>query len=167
MKNNTGYREMLRDRLPKLVSYALKFCKCKERWLDHVYRNRIWIYKEKMDRDRETRKLLGLDKRGKPTNFKFDDTILWDNLSNEERKFWELVSEMVSWFCNHYAYIENDYDVMVSSGKDIATIKSRLMKNHMLWLCPLESDDDNVKAEKNQIVNQLCDYLIDTFENRI
>ena len=167
MKKNTGYREMLRDRLPKLVSYALKYCRCKERWLDHVYKNWIWIHPDKAARDRATRKVLGLDKKGKPTNFKFDNTILWDTLDKDERSLWEFVSKMVSWFVDNYAYANNEYDIMVSSGKDIVTIKTRLMRNWLLWLCPLEEDDDKTKAEKSVIVNEFCDYLIDCFENRI
>lgn len=158
---------MLRDRLPKLVSYALKFCKCKERWLDHVYKNWIWIHPDKATRDKATRKVLGLDKKGKPTNFKFDDTILWDTLSKDEKSCWEFVSEMVSWFSDKYAYAKNEYDIMVSSGKNVVTIKKRLMLGYMLRWCPLEEDDDKIKAEKSQFVNELCDYVIDCFENRI
>ena len=167
MKKNTGYREMLRNRLPKLVSYALKYCKCKERWLDHVYRNWIWIHPNKEMRDKVTRKLLGLDKKGKPTKFNFDDTILWDGLSKSEHDYWEFVSKMVSWFRDNYAYTENEYDIMVSCGKDIITIKKKLMQSRLLWLCPLEEDTDKVKAEKSEFVNDFCDYLIDCFENRI
>lgn len=167
MKKNTGYREMLRDRLPKVVNYALKYVKCKERWLDHVYRNWIWIYSDNDMRNKATRRLLGLDKKGKPTKFVFEDTILWDNLSKEEEKYWKDVSKWVSWFCDKHMYIQDSYDKLVSSGKDIIEIKQYIMRNYLLPLCPTTEDSDEVKAEKTVIVNDLCDYLIDTFENRI
>lgn len=32
-----GYKEMLRDRCPEVVNFALKWCKAKERWINHVY----------------------------------------------------------------------------------------------------------------------------------
>ena len=38
-----GYKEMLRDRCPKMVNYALKWRKAKEKWIDHVYSNFIGI----------------------------------------------------------------------------------------------------------------------------
>ena len=167
MKKNTGYREMLRDRLPKLVSYALKYCKCKERWLNHVYSNWIWIHSKKEERDIATRKILGLDKKGKPTKFKFEDTIMWESLDAQECALWKFVSKVVSWFCNYYAYANNEYDVMVSSGKDITTIKSNLIQHYLTWLCPTNEDDEDVVANKSLIVNEFCDYLIDCFENRI
>ena len=35
---------MLRDRCPRVVNYALKWQKAKERWIDHAYANFIKIY---------------------------------------------------------------------------------------------------------------------------
>ena len=32
-----GYREMLRDRCPKVVDLALKFTKSKNAWVEHTY----------------------------------------------------------------------------------------------------------------------------------
>ena len=59
MKKNTGYREMLRDRCPKVVNYALKWCKAKERWLNYVYDNQIWPLKSKKERLNQTKLILG------------------------------------------------------------------------------------------------------------
>ena len=47
---NTSYREMLRDRVPTVVSFALKWCKAKNAWIEHAYENSIGIYTEKKDR---------------------------------------------------------------------------------------------------------------------
>ena len=43
MEKSTGYREMLRDRMPRMLDLALKWRKGKERWLDHVYENHIKV----------------------------------------------------------------------------------------------------------------------------
>ena len=55
----TGYKEMLRDRMPKMLNLALKWCKAKEKWLDYVYENHIKIV-PKDQRGVEVKKCLGL-----------------------------------------------------------------------------------------------------------
>ena len=69
-----GYREMLRDRCPKVVNYALKWCKAKEKWIDHVYFNFIKIYAEKDQRNNATRIALGISE-GNQYTFDFEKTI--------------------------------------------------------------------------------------------
>lgn len=165
MKKNTGYREMLRDRCPKLVSYALKWCKAKEKWLDHVYNNWIWIYSSNEERYGAAKAILGID--GKKMQFNFVDTILWDNMSSEEKDYWTKVCGWVSWFQQKYAYIKNTYDILNSTGKDISTIKLRIIHDYLMLMCPTTQDSDEVKEEKNRYINSLVDYLIDCFENRI
>ena len=49
-KQNTSYKEMLRDRVPLFVDLALKWCKAKEIWINHVYNNFINIYVDKDQR---------------------------------------------------------------------------------------------------------------------
>lgn len=164
-KKNTGYREMLRDRCPKLVNYALKWCRAKEKWLDHVYNSWIWMYVSNEERYKAAKDVLGI--HGKKMQFKFEDTILWDNLSKEEKSYWETVSKWVFWFQKNYAYIQNTYDILTTTGKDIITIKTRIIHDYLITMCPTTEDSDEVKAEKNKHVNDLTDYLIDCFENRI
>jgi coenzyme F420-reducing hydrogenase alpha subunit len=158
---------MLRDRVPKLVNYALKWCKCKEKWLDHVYSNWIWIYSKKDMRDNATRDILGLDAKGKPTKFKFEDTILWDDLTKKEKSYWESVSKWVSWFQKEYQYVKNSYDISKACGKDIREIKYDIMIIYLYNMCPTEEDTPEERQEKNEYINNFVDYLIDCFENRI
>lgn len=170
MRKNTGYREMLRDRCPKLVNYALKWCKAKEKWLDHVYNNWIWIYVSNEERYNAAKNVLGIKdtRKGKKIQtFKFADTIMWDNLSDEEKNYWTRVSAWVSWFQQKFAYIKNTYDVLNTTGKDISTIKLRIIHDYLMLMCPTTEDSAEVKAEKNKYINALVDYLIDCFENRI
>ena len=81
-----GYREMLRDRCPKLVSHALKWQKAKEKWIDHTYEKFVKIvgdeysFSDKLIRKApESKKvimraLLGIV-NGKVRHFDFDKTI--------------------------------------------------------------------------------------------
>ena len=165
MKNKTGYKQMLRDRVPKVVNFALRWCKAKEAWLNHVYSNWIWIYKSNEERLKVTKTLLGLDK--KPREFKFADTILWDNLSKDEEKRWKSIVSWVSWFQKEYQFIENEYSISMKNGYDIVDIKRGIMINHLYDMCPTAEDDAKTRKYKNKKINEFVDFLIDCFEDRI
>ena len=158
---------MLRDRLPKMVNLALKWCKCKEKWLDHVYKNWIWMYSSKDMRNSVTRDILGLDKRGKATKFDFEGTILWDNLTEEETNYWKGISSWVSWFRKQYQYVENTYTVSLQAGHSISDIKLEIMQDYLSDMCPTVEDSTEVQEQKNKYINSFVDFLIDSFENRI
>lgn len=162
MKKNTSYREMLRDRCPKVVSYALKWCKAKEKWLDYVYDNQIWFLGSKNERLKQTKLILGIKEDGK-REFDFDKTICWKDLTVEEHAYWDYVSHWVRFFMKHYAYIENAYRTSEEAGKSIKEIKLYIITKWLKDLCPTSEDSDEVKKEKNQYINSLTDYLIDCF----
>ena len=163
MKTSTGYREMLRDRCPKVVSLALKYCKAKETWLDHVYKNFIWVYVSKKERLAETRRILGIT-NPKKRNFVFEDTIDWDNLNKEETAYWKNIASWVSWFTITVPNIENEYEISKKTGTDIVDIKRGIMLNWLTKYCPNKEDDAETRKRKNKYINTLVDYLIDCFE---
>lgn len=105
---NTSYKAMLRNRTPLLVDAALKYCKAKECWINHVYDNFINVYTDKEQRYEATRIALGIS--GKYRNFDFHKTIAWDNLDKEETENWESVEEWVIWFQEHAMDIKNEYE---------------------------------------------------------
>ena len=107
-KQNTSYKAMLRNRVPLLIDAALKYCKAKECWINHVYDNFINIYADKEQRYEATRIALGIS--GKYRNFDFHKTIAWDDLNKEETENWESVEEWVLWFQNHAMDIKNEYE---------------------------------------------------------
>ena len=107
-KQSTGYKAMLRDRVPLLVNLALKWCKAKECWINHVYDNFVNIYVDKEQRYEATRIVLGIS--GKYRNFEFNKTIAWDNLTDEEIKSWKTVENWVEWFQNCAMEIKETYD---------------------------------------------------------
>lgn len=166
MITKTGYRQMLRDRTPKVVIYALKWCKATDAWLDHVYNNWIWMYSSKKDRLEVTRNLLGL-RENKPQQFVFEDTIMRDNLNEEQKKRWNVICDWVSWFVKNHAYIENAYDISKKRGKNIIEVKTEIISNYLKDYCPTSEDGKKERERKNTYVNKLCDFLINSFENRI
>ena len=107
-KQSTGYKAMLRDRVPLLVNLALKWCKAKECWINHVYDNFVNIYVDKEQRYEATRIVLGIS--GKYRNFEFNKTIAWDNLTDEETKSWKTVENWVKWFQNCAMEIKEEYE---------------------------------------------------------
>lgn len=100
---------MLRDRTPKMVDLALRFCKCKNLWLDHVYTNFIKIHVHKKDRYEATRICLGI--KGKKQHFNFKSTIMWDNMTAEEECDWLNVCDWVEYFQQNYQVAENEVNI--------------------------------------------------------
>ena len=160
-----GYREMLRDRCPKVVNYALKWQKAKEKWIDHVYSNFIKIYAEKDQRNNATRLALGINE-GKQNYFEFDKTICWDNLTQKEKSFWMRVHGWVKWFCKNYAYIENTYDISKKAGKDDFDIQIEIIRTHLEWLLPDPHSIAEVKTAKYQYVDNLAEFLMQCIEGK-
>ncbi len=156
---------MLRDRLPRYVSDALKWCKVKEAWLDHVYKNFIWLYSSNEERLAQTRSVLGY-KEHLPREFKFEDTIDWQNLDDAETKRWKEVQQWVSWFTTTVPCIEDDYISYKNKGLTTETIKYTLMLKWFKWLFPTTEDSAKTIEKKNKDINAILDYLIDCFENR-
>ena len=168
-----GYREMLRDRCPKIVSYALKWQKAKEQWIDHTYNYFVKIIGEERKDDKIIRSvsdnkkaiariLLGIVD-GKVKRFEFDKTIDWDNLTDEETTYWKKVSAWVNWFRTTYAYIENTYDVSLKTGKSEINIKVEIINTYLGWLMPKKDDSDELKQAKYDYVDKFVDYLIRCF----
>lgn len=156
---------MLRNRCPDVVSYALKWQKAKERWIDHAYTNFIKFYVDNNEKKHTARIILGIAKFYR--NFDFDKSIDWDNLMPEEKAYWERVSSWVSWFRREYAFIENAYEISRKCGKDEFSIKVEIINNHLSALLPTSLDDEEVKQAKYAYVDKLVDFLIDCCEGRI
>lgn len=165
MGKTTGYKGMLRDRCPKVVDYALKWQKAKERWIDHAYVNFIKFYCDNNERKHATRIILGIAKFYR--NFEFDKSIDWDNLTPEEKAYWERVSSWVDWFRKKYAYMENAYQISRNAGKNDFDIKVELINGYLSALLPSKDMTEEEKQAKYKYVDNLVDFLIKCFEGRI
>lgn len=161
----TGYKEMLRDRCPKVVDQALKFCKAKTRWVDHAYTNFVKIYKTKDERYEATRIVLGIS--SKYRNFNFDKSIDWENLSDEDTVYWKRVSSWVDWFRKNMLPIEESYNMYLSKGENEMNIKVHFIHTYLAGLMPNETDNEEEKESKYAFVDYLVNFLIDCLNNRI
>lgn len=132
--SKTGYKAMLRDRVPYVVNLALKWCNSKEKWVQHVYDSQIKMYASNSAKDYMTRDILGLNKNSGP--FDFHRSIDWENISNENTKHWQHVEGWVTWFSHNYAYMKNTYEISIASGKDVDSIKDELKSSALSSVDP-------------------------------
>jgi hypothetical protein len=171
-----GYREMLRDRCPKVTNYALKWLKVKEKWIDHVYDSFVRLVGDEWkdgkllrtsseNKNIIVRIVMGIV-NGKVKHFDFDKTIDWDNLTDEEKARWKRVSSWVKWFGTNYAYIENTYDISKKTGKDEESVKIEIINSYLRWLMPTNGDSEEVKQAKYQYIDNFVNYLIRCFEGK-
>lgn len=130
MKN--GYKGMLRDRCPKTINFALKWCKAKDRWVEHAYNGFVRSLKENEDRKKATRALLGI-RKGRSKNFDFHRSIFWDQfgMTEEETTYWEWVESWVNWFTKSFLYIKTMYENYLSTGKSEETFKQDLISRYL------------------------------------
>lgn len=103
--HKTGYREMLRDRIPEYVDIALLWCNTKGRYIDLIYQNQIKIYVDKQERYRATLSILNVYPIKK--EFDFDKSIDWENLSVEDSNTLKYTSRWVTWFKYSIVYIKD------------------------------------------------------------
>ena len=158
------YREMLRDRCPKVVNYALKWHKAKDKWIDHVYKNFIGIYVDKDQRNNATRVCLGIS--GKYYDFDFYKTICWDNLTPKEKTYWMRIYGWVKWFQKQYAPIENAYNISKQQGKDDFDIQIEIIRTYLSWLLPSENCTKEDKEAKYKYVDDLAEFLMQCIEGK-
>ena len=143
-----GYKAMIRDRCPRTVDFALKWCKAKTVWINHVYENFIWFLVDKKDRDQQVRALLGLSKLNR--QFEFDNTINWDNLSKEDCGYWTNVSKWVHFFEKEMLPVAEIYETLKIKGHDEEYIKQYICKSKLENL-PNEWQDKLYKYWINHI----------------
>lgn len=142
------------------MSLALKYCKAKEDWINHCYNNFIRTVPQS-ERSVTVKEMLGIVKRPGckklltqddyimlalygykrkevPTQehsqlyHTFRETIDWDSLNSSDGEFWKGVCNVVDWFSRSYAYIENDYRISISIGKNADVIRNELKSRYKL-----------------------------------
>ena len=103
----------------------------------------------------------------KKKKFIFEDTIDWDNLDREETAYWKNIASWVSWFTKTVPLIEDEYKISKLKTDDIVDLKRTIMLNWLSKYFPTKEDDAKTRKKKNKFINELVDFLIDCFENRI
>lgn len=172
-----GYREMLRDRCPKVIDYALKWRKAKEKWIEHAYNYFVKLYGDETKNNKIIRSakdnkrhviniLLGI-KKGKPKEFDFSKSIDWDNLTDEETAYWKVVISWVNWFRTTYAYIENAYNISKTAGKSDYEIKIEIINSYLYGLMPSNDCSEEEKQAKYQYVDNFVNFLMRCLKNEV
>ena len=106
-RQNLGFKGMIRDRCPRTVSLALKFFRCKNDWINHVYDHNVKFLRNKDQRNFQCRVLLGLARSC--GRFTFEKTIDWDNITTEEAEYWYNINSWVVWFEKNWLVREQLY----------------------------------------------------------
>lgn len=141
---------MLRDRMPRTVSIALKWCKAKERWIEYVYSRWVSIVmNDKQWREQVIRDMLGLSKYHREFNFHY--TIQWRENTEKENVYWSSIESWVLWFQEYYMYIENIYNINNSRGISEDQIKKEITIKFLSNVNPTIKD-------------KLAEYLIKTLK---
>ena len=133
-----GYRKMISDNIPKTWDIALRWCKCRQKYIERVYRNYVAIYKnDVMHTLAQKKKLIenGIHRATNPKNA-FSDSLELDKLRNEKDlqllTYWEGVVDWVVWFSSNTLYIKNDADFYSKKGVHGDELASLIAKNHEL-----------------------------------
>lgn len=137
MKKKSSYREMLRNRVPMSADMALKWCKAKDKWIEHTYKAFIHVFADKSERYKVTCILLGIKGRGR--KFVFDRTIDWEGLNKEEYNLWKRVSSWQAWLSKNLIDIEDDYKHAIRMGR-LDSFPVEFIKKYMKASMPKPGD---------------------------
>ena len=143
-----GYKAMIRDRVPRTVDLALKWCKAKTEWVEHVYYHFVWFLVDKEDRNCQVRSLMGIAKYSR--GFDFDNTIDWYNIDKENAEYWKNISDWIKWFEQSIIPISEVYKTQLSKygGIEDARIRSHICEKMLKDVSP-------------ELQEKLYDYVID------
>ena len=150
-----GYRQMLCDRMPQTLDIALRWCKAKNKWVDHVYDNIIQKHPQ-CERSKAVKQVLGLldyydsyeiimyfrtigkkqckDIPKDDLKLSFNETINWQALASkdiDELNNWQAIVSWVTWFKYWYQYIENTAKISMTKGKVYSEIRKEIEDTYL------------------------------------
>ena len=108
---------MISARVPKVWDMAIRWCKCRQRWIDRVYDKHLKALNNNCMASKEAnnnKKSEIVKNILNPKKTKFEDTIRYDQMvqyNEEEQEFWKPVIAWVHFFAEKYPYWENFVNV--------------------------------------------------------
>lgn len=140
MKNNTSYKEMLRNRIPIELDLTLKWCKCKTQWVNYVYSEFVQIFSDKKERDKTIRYILKKKIMPDPygtykDKFDFHGCINWDWLDKNDEEYWRTVEEWFNWFDHYVPLLQTSDDILVLLNSEDIEQKEELQKFLIKNIC--------------------------------
>ena len=171
----SGYKQMLRDRMPEMLNYALIYCGAKNRWIDYIYDNSIKKYSEK-ERSIAVKVALGI----KPM---YKRKELYDKIRYDMFKPVKITKEQVDAIPKSELYmsfkqtidfekLEKEDPDMYQYWKDVASWVNWFSKTYVsvkdtyLRAKKWQLTDDEIKESliaKYSINEKLVKFLIKTF----
>lgn len=119
-----GYRKMISCNIPKAWDIALRWCKCRQRWIERVYSIGVAPYNSDVmhsKKQKEELKESYVKRICNPNKTSFRDTLELDRLLNPKDivayNAWMNIVEWVEWFRKILPFIRNDAKFYYDRGE--------------------------------------------------
>lgn len=135
----SGYRKLISDRIPATWDVALRWCKCRQRYIERIYDLGVKPYNTDVMHSRKQKDDLKLEYVNRTLNAKrtkFIDTLELDRLLRpetvEEHDSWKKVADWVNWFTVKTPYIMNSISIDRGLGVPDEDITKSLMDKYKI-----------------------------------
>lgn len=126
-----GYRKMISDNIPKVWDLALRWCHCRQYWIDTAYDNYVGRYnddyrttrqKNKLKADEVKRITRKMKVNGK--HMRFSDTVNLDpvEMDKDLYEYWSSINKWVLWFEKNYLLVKQDVETQTLKGSSAEDI---------------------------------------------
>ena len=109
-----GYRKMISDRIPQVWDMTIRWCKCRNRFIEYVYDNVVRPYKtDVMHSRKEKAKLISKQLKDElnPMSTSFRETVRLTKLltynKTEDFNYWKVVADWNDFFATRALYIKS------------------------------------------------------------
>lgn len=109
-----GYRKMISDRIPPIWDMTIRWCKCRNRFIEHVYDRVVRLYRNDVMHTRKERaKLISKELKEdlNPTITDFREVVRLKYLfaygNIIDYQYWKSVADWNQFFATHVQYIKN------------------------------------------------------------
>ena len=138
VRNMNGYRKLISDRIPKTWDMALRWCKCRKRYIERIYDYTVRPYT--LDIMHTQKQKISLIEKEifdavNPKN-SFAYGLELHRLRTEENlkllTYWEDIVQWVNWFSSHTLYIQEDAKFYSDRGVRGDELVLLIAENHEL-----------------------------------
>ena len=127
-----GYRKMISDRIPSVWDMTIRWCKCRNRFIEYVYDNVVRPYKtDVMHSRKEKAKLISKQLKDElnPMSTSFRETVRLTKLltynKTEDFNYWKVVADWNDFFATRALYIKSS---CIHSRSRSATTKELIVE---------------------------------------
>ena len=143
----TNYRQAIRNRCPRTVDLALKWCKAKDNWVEYIYETYFSFLKDNKSKNDQ---LDGIFKQ-----FDFAKNIEWKTLDKPELYYWSQVTDWIEWFTKTLLPISETYKDLCAKELDAQYIEVLITKRYLLSI-----DEKNQKRLYKLLINHIQQHYV-------